>query len=268
MMPLPETAPPFVIRLYRQEERIGASFRPEARVEITALLRTTGLLLSLPAEDLRTLLTVLTFAHPNGHVLPSLVEVAGALRLPRPLAQRRLRRLEQFSWQGRPILHELRRESGLHAYAPSPRVLGTECERAEAPPLGQSFLAAGRTAVVGHSRAAYGRPRAEVEREIASRNGWPLPDAPAENPAPISSANPGDEPDYLKQRMLRVGVPGRQADILLARYPWESVRRQLDWLPRRNARDPARFLCAAISGDFGPPREPAAITATDAPADA
>ena len=37
------------------------------------------------------------------------------------------------------------------------------------------YVAAGREAVIAHSRATYARPREEVEREIALANGWEWP---------------------------------------------------------------------------------------------
>ena len=40
---------------------------------------------------------------------------------------------------------------------------------------------------------------------------------------------------------------------LLADHDPAKVRRQLDWLPLRNAHDPARFLVAAIQKDYAPP---------------
>lgn len=182
-MAVPETTPdapnkPFQITHLRREETVNGAFVPGAMVQITPALRMSGLLLGLPAEELRSLLLILTFVHPNGHIQPSLLELAQALRLSQGATRTRMRQLEKFLWQGKPLLHELRRESGLHAYAPSPRILHIAHEPPQTPqesnatPLAR---AAGREAVIAHSRAAYARPRDEVEAEIARLNGWPWP---------------------------------------------------------------------------------------------
>ena len=66
----------------------------------------------------------------------------------------------------------------------------------------------------------------------------------------------GDDPAVAEgkreayRRMTDLGMPKEQALDLLARFDVERVGRQLDWLPRRNAKSPARFLAAAIEHDY------------------
>jgi hypothetical protein len=43
-------------------------------------------------------------------------------------------------------------------------------------------------------------------------------------------------------------------EYLLAEYGFEACCRQLDWLPLRAAKNPSRFLVAAIEGNYDPPR--------------
>lgn len=288
----PETSPspsrpkPFQITLRRLDETPAGKFDPGASVEITSALRTSGLLLALPGEELRTLLFVLTFAHPNGHVQPALLELARALRLSPRKARERMVRLQRFSWNGKPLLHELRRENGLHAWTPSPRILGTIQEPSRVMQDGSgspTIQAAGREAVVAHSRAAYARPREEVEAEIARLNGWEWPSrtiaqtqeelrrqalaqanappvsssslseptTPLNQPAMPTSTNP--EHDSARRLLLAVGVPRDTAADLVARFEADRILRQVQWLPLRKANNPVRFLVAAIEGDYEAP---------------
>ena len=62
-------------------------------VAVTPHLRTSGLLATLPGEDVKSLLCVLTFVTANGRIEPSLPEVAGALNVPESKARDRLLRL-------------------------------------------------------------------------------------------------------------------------------------------------------------------------------
>ena len=126
---------------------------------------------------MKRLLLVLTFVHPNGHIQPTLLELSQALRQPQGLTQMQMRRLERFVWQGKPLLHEIRRENGLHGWTPSPRLLGMEHAPQETPQASNApvYVAAGREAILAHSRATYARPREEVEREMALANGWEWP---------------------------------------------------------------------------------------------
>jgi len=277
-------AKPFVIIPQRLDETPSGSFRPGAQVAVTPALRTSGLLLALPSEELRSLLLVLTFVTANGHVHPSALELAQALRQPVGRTRARMRRLERFLWQGRPLLYELRRESGLHAYAPSPRILGTKQAAPIPATAAPGDRAAAREAVIARSRAAYARPRDEVEREIAERNGWPWPfrsiaeaheelrrkaldraNAPPGQPSSPTDLSPPlslipmptnltQDPTYeLRQTLLLLGVPADQADTLLAHFDADRIRRQIEWLPFRRAKSPARLLVASIYNDYEPP---------------
>ena len=65
-----------------------------------------------------------------------------------------------------------------------------------------------------------------------------------------------DEDDLhadLRQRLLAVGVANEQVNILFQHFAPEVIAQQLEWLPHRNANNPARYLIAAIQGDYKAP---------------
>ena len=139
--------------------------------------------------------------------------------------------------------------------------------------------------MIAHSRATYARPREEVEREIALANGWewpprtmgerkeelrqkaqeadiPLPqehaNAPLFHPDNSShmnapSSSPSEPHADLRRDLAAWSVPADLIARLLADHDPAKIRNQLDWLPMRNANDPARFLVAAIRKDYAPP---------------
>ena len=255
--PASESAPssPFVIRLSAEDLTPNGYFRPAASVLLTPALRTSGLLRDLPGEEIRTLLLMLTFVTANGECLPTLTQLAEAMRLSSGKMQSRLERLQSFSWKERTLVHKVERETGMHAYAPSNALVRAEHAPSAAPEHAQApYVAAGREAVIAHSRAAYARPRAEVEREMAELNGWDLPTGEGRAVLPQNPLTPEERVrEHLRQRLLRLGVSNEQVDYLLACHPQEEVARQLDWLPHRNAKKPAGFVVAAIQGAYAEP---------------
>ena len=102
-----------------------------------------------------------------------------------------------------------------------------------------------RDEVIALSRERYATPRAEAEAIIAEQLG-------------ITSAEPipeGRKGDAFRV-LLEVGIPEPEVRSLLAEFSLESIEAQLTWLPRRGARNPARFLTAAIRGDYASPDDP------------
>jgi len=49
--------------------------------------------------------------------------------------------------------------------------------------------------------------------------------------------------------LTNVGMPKEQTLDLLGRFDLGAIERQIAWLPIRNAKQPARFLAAAIKGN-------------------
>jgi len=233
----------------------GVAFAPSAVVQLTVALRTCGLLHRLPGDDLKNLIYVLTFVHPNGWCQPTIFELAHAMQVSRPKARERLARLASFDWHGKPLLTELRRESGMDGYAPSPLIVGHALtEPVEPTPTEPPIRAAGRDAVIAYSRAHYARPRAEVEREMAIQNGWPLPEEIEAQHAAKPAIDEDADHANARRRLLGMNVPGEEVDRIMAAYPIERILQQILWLPYRNAKSKARFIVAAIDGDYDAPR--------------
>ena len=259
-MPMTNLAPiqpdkPFLVELRRTPQH-GPYFIPSAHLILTPTLRTSGLWHSLPPEEMKTLLLLLTFLSPNGECCPTLLELADAMQTSQAKAQARLQRLCRMEWQGQPLVQELPRENGLDAFVPAPTLLAT----VEAPILDTTrpeppLPGVGLAAVIGYSRARYNRPRAEVEQEIARLNGWSSNEEQhAQQEAQEAHLSP--EQKELLVQLTQQGIERAQAIDLLAQYEPECIARQLAWLPFRHANSPARFLLAAVVGDY---EEPAAL---------
>ena len=107
--------------------------------------------------------------------------------------------------------------------------------------------AAGREAVIAHSRAQYAKSREEVERQIAEMMGWGPPAFAGDDPAVAE----GKQTAF--KAMNNLGMPRDQALDLLSRYDLGEVERQIAWLPSRGAKNPARYLAAAIEGSYDMP---------------
>jgi hypothetical protein len=228
---------------------------PTATVEIAPSLRSSGLLAALPAEEVKTLVALLTFLTPNGEINPTASEVAQGLHISEGKAKERLSRLLRFRWHGRSLVATLWRETGMDGFTLTPDVVSY---RQVAPPRNTSsqptYRAVGRDAVIAQSRERYSRPRAEVERQIAMAQGWPLPEEQAAAEAEGTTHGTAISPmDYLRQRLLRLGVTSEQAAILLETFPVAEIEQQIAWLPYRGAKNLASYLVAAITGHYAEP---------------
>lgn len=250
---------------HRQEERaLSGTFRPSARLILTERVRTSGLWNALMPEDFQTFLLLLTFLTPNGWCRPTLPEMAQAMQVSHAKARARLQKLTQVRWQGQPLVTVLGRPDGLNAYLPGRHLLAHENAPLDEPPQPAPVRTAGREAVIAYSRARYTKGREEVEREIAQRMGWAPPDFAGDDPAVAE----GKQRAY--QAMTNVGMPKEQALDLLARFDLGAVESQIAWLPSRSAKNPARFLAAAIEGGYDRPlnlRGQAGMTENNAPAE-
>ena len=247
--------PPFVIE-HRQEDRaLSGTFRPSARLVLTDRVRTSGLWRALTPEDAKTLVFLLSFITPNGWCRPTLPELADAMGTSQPKGKGRLDRLAQARWEGQPLAELLARPDGLDAYLPG-RGLVAHVEIAEPEvPHVAPLRTPGRAAVVAYSRARYAKTRAEVEQQIGEMMGWAPPDFAGDDPAIAEGKR------QAFQAMTDVGMPKEQALDLLARFELGAVESQIRWLPSRGAKNPARFLAAAIEGGYDRPlalrRQPA-----------
>lgn len=241
---------PFVIEQYKGEQGTGGSFRPAARLLLTSTLRTSGLWNALSPDELRDLALLLTFLSPNGRVQPTLPEIAGAMKASHVQTRARMLRLSRRTWRGQPLVVELNRQSGLDAYLPSGHILGSR-QMPEIPAAAaQTVLTeprAGRDVLIAHSRARYATPRVEVEADIARRMGWGAP-AFEDDPPDVA-----EEKRVLYDRLSEQGMSKSQALDVLKRFDLAVVRRQLEWMPHRAAKNPSRYLQAAIENNYEAP---------------
>ncbi len=241
---------PFVIEQYKSEQGTGGAFRPAARLLLTPALRTSGLWSVLPPDELRDLTLLLTFLSPNGRVQPTLPELAGTMQASHAQARTRMLRLSRRVWRGQSLVTELNRQSGLDAYLPGRQLLGSY-QMPQAPAAtAQTVLTeprAGRDVLIAHSRARYATPRAEVEADIARRMGWGPPAFEDDLP------EVAEEKRQLYDKLSEQGMSKSQALDILGHFDLAVVRRQTEWMPHRAAKNPARYLAAAIEGDYEAP---------------
>lgn len=102
--------------------------------------------------------------------------------------------------------------------------------------------------MIAQSREKYAEPHEEVERIVAKGLGHEEPEE-------------DDSPEGMLWRaLLNVGLNKNEVAGLLSEYPHDRVQQQLDWLPERGARNPARYLLAVIRGDCAAP-----VSETDSP---
>lgn len=239
---LPEAAveKPFAIVLHRKDLVASGYFRPDATVTLSRALRTSGLLLAVPPEEVKSLVLMLTFVTPNGWCQPTVPQLADAMHVSEAKARAWMQRLLDFRWQGRPLVTEIKRGSGMDGFTLSPAVVSLQAAPEPLQEAIPSLPPSNRDTIIARSRALYARPRAEVERMIAEQMGW---------------KEQGDGPEaQIRRKLLAVaGLMREQVDLLLERYPHERIERQLEWLPHRNAKSPARFLMAAVENDYDPP---------------
>lgn len=270
----PGQEPPFTILIEHGDKTQDGHWRPAAFVGLTPSLRTSGFLGALPPEELKNFLLLLSFVTPNGHIAPTLPQLAAALRVSQAKARARMERLTALRWHNQPIVLSHQLGNGLDAFTPAPGFLPLREESADQPVNTQApYQAAPRAVIIEQSRRLYGRPRAEVERQIAARMGWKKPDDASSSPKPdsdsaVSALVDSDTAEStkagsaivqgvpnptLRDELLDVGLQPEQADSLLKRYDEIRIRRQLMWLPYRTVRNRAGFLLAAIKDDYEAP---------------
>jgi hypothetical protein len=241
---------PFVIEQYKGDQGTGGSFLPAARLLLTPALRTSGLWSALPPDELRDLTLLMTFLSPNGRVQPTLPELAGAMQASHVQTRARMLRLSRRVWRGQPLVVELNRQSGLDAYLPGRNLLESHQVSETPAAAAQTVLTeprAGRDVLIAHSRARYATPRAEVEADIARRMGWGTP--AFENDPP----DVAEEKRELYDKLSEQGMSKNQALDVLSRFDLTVVRHQLEWMPYRAAKNPSRYLQAAIENNYEAP---------------
>ncbi|MGC4044871.1 MAG: hypothetical protein QM758_13845 [Armatimonas sp.] len=256
--PFPEAAPAHAEQPFHLETRMilcdreRGDLRPAAYVLVNPYLRTSGLLAQLTDGQAKLLLAMLTFVTPNGVLTAVAEELALALGIAVGELRRRLAPLLKPFWQGEPLLRSVALPEGGERYTLSAAMLGhshlpttidLHPKEEKTPPT-----PAGREAVLQASRERYNQPREVVEQIVREQLG----------------VRPEETADTTEARLWRglrdAGLPRETVDALLEEYGHEACQRQLEWLPLREAKNPARYLAAAIKDNYGPPRGSKALS--------
>ena len=238
--------PPLSILVMPRDVGREGAWRPDAFVSLTKTFRTSGFVMALPPEDLKSLLVMLTFLSPNGHCTVMVQQLATAFHFSPGKTRTRMNRLVDFRWLDQPIIRYHKTESGVETYALMPGFLPVVEERIQRPaPL--LLKAVPREVVIEHSRRKYARTRAEVEAEIARLNNW----KPVGEKVEVKLLDP--QIAKVHEKLIQAGLLEQQADDLLDRYDIPRIERQLEWLPLREARSPVGFLLSAIKNDYEAP---------------
>ena len=236
MSPLPLYATPGKAEtaLFLVEHRMGLP----VQLVLLPNLRLSGLLCLLPPDLLRVFVTLLTFQEGNGEIRASVSQIAQTLQLHHDQAEALLQALATYTFDGAAILFP----SGESIYSLSKRV-GVPVEAPQLVATSEKpYRPVPRAEVVERSRRRYATPRAEAEAAVIDQLGI----VPAE---PIPEGRAGD----AYHALLSVGVPEPQVRQILKEAPIEEIEAQLAWLPERGARNPGRFILAAVRGSYAPP---------------
>jgi hypothetical protein len=223
------------------EHRLGQT----PQVVLSPNLRHSGLLRVMPPELLQVFVALLTFQDGRGEIKANIAMIAEALDLHPDKVEVRLQTLSTFSFDGASFLFETTISTKEKAYALSKRV-GVSVnvpkmkahDRSEKP-----YRPVPMETVIQQSREKYGTPRAEAEAIVAEQMGI-MPTLP------IPEGREGE----AYRAMLVVGITDQEARNLLAENPLEVIEEQIAWLPVRGARNPARFLSAAIRDNYASPQ--------------
>ena len=227
---------------HRREGMRPTQFVPDTRLVIAPALRTEGFLAIIPDREFRALVAVLTFLTPDGRIQATANQVAQSLGVSEKHAGERLQALCKLSWQGFPILVAVTREKAPTFYAPGYGIVTHAHEEKENNSTGDSvpYTTASREELIAQSREKYAKPREEVERIVAKGLGH--------------EESEDDTPDaVLRRALLGVGLTRDETETLLTGFPHDAIQKQLGWLPERGARNPARYLLAAVRGDYAAP---------------
>lgn len=228
----PETA------LVHLQHRLGLS----PQVVLLPNLRLSGLLHVLTPELLQLFVVLLTFQDTLGEIRATPPQLAAALKLHPEQAEARIRELAAYTFDSAPLVFE----SPEGIWCLSKRV-GVPIEQEPQRQVPQeSYQLASKEELLRLSRERYATPRAEAEATVADQLGL-------QEPEPIPEGREGE----AYQALLSLGVPELEVRRLLAEFPIEEIEQQLAWLQERGARNSARFIVAAIKGNYASPERSA-----------
>ena len=249
---------PLCIVLEKMDLTRDGHFRPSAFIKLTKTFRTSGLLHTLPPEELKSFFTVLSFLTSNGDCSPTLSQLASAMRLSQTKTRARMQRLCQFFFENEPLVVVSTRGDGQEAYALKSHLIPT-VEKSVETPKPEPLQAVPRQRLIEYSRNRYAKTREEVEKQIAELNGWDVPPLVAEQtddttakPASQNEATPPQQKE-LRRHLQNLGIAPDQIEYLFSNFDLERIKQQLGWLPFRQARNPSAYLVAAIVHDYEEP---------------
>jgi hypothetical protein len=222
------------------EHRLGQT----PQVVLSPNLRHSGLLRVMAPELLQVFVALLTFQDGRGEIKANIAMLAEALDLHPDKVEERLQTLSTFSFDGAGLIFETTISTKEKGYALSKRV-GVAVnvpKMKEHDPAQKPYRPVPKETIVQNSREKYGTPKAEAEALVAEQLGI-MPSFP------IPEGRAGE----VYKVMLSLGVPELDVISLLDEHPLEAIEEQIEWLPRRGARNSARFLIAAIRGGYASP---------------
>ncbi|RSL28895.1 helix-turn-helix domain-containing protein [Salibacterium salarium] len=72
---------------------------------------TSGLIADIGPENWQTLCVIASYMDEQGECFPTQSQIAKGLGISRPAANRRVRKLAEYRWQGRPVIETIRKRS-------------------------------------------------------------------------------------------------------------------------------------------------------------
>ena len=216
---------------YSPEHFWGEEVWSEGYAAVPRRLLARGAELKLDATDQALLVHLLSFKMTEAAPWPSVRKLAERLGLSACAVRRRVRKLE-----GRGLIVRESRIGRTNEYNLQPLAAALR----ELEP------------VVSRGPRGTGRERGEG---IGQERGVTL--GASDRLTRTRGIDEGEEEQHnnVVASLIREGVKGSVALKLLGGYGEEACRRQLEWLPYRDARDPAAMLVESIKQGWGTPSE-------------
>lgn len=246
-------------------------FTQDVSVRIDRGIRTSGLLARLSPQDLQTLICLLTYADRSGRCVLSGRDIARALDLSDKQGTERLRRVLQLRLHGKPpVVTEGSRRTGSGRFAKSRfRILplpGLEIgawKRTSGRWDGGPFSEEARFPLSPGKAVKFSlSPRKPASRNPAAMARGISDNCVVDNNYNKTTQQTGeegtggyreDEGRKILELLRSHGVSELTARDMARNYPAERIRRQVEMLPYRDARDPAAMLVKAIREDWDAP---------------
>ena len=249
-------------------------------VRIDRAVRSSGLLAFLSPEDFQTLVALLTFVDESGRCSLSARTLAQMLNLSEHQAQRRLKKLCEIRWHGKPLVMKGNgRETGrflptgyrvmaVEGLKVIPDFVSDETKDGTShisKPNGGGSMEDGSMGESGEQDADAVPLQVGTENLRKRKSASGTPDTDAQGVLPdntritgnscvgVNNINKKHTTKRVFDRLLDCGMSRSIASELLGKYPIERTARQVEMLPFRNAKEPAAMLIKAIKEDWAAP---------------